>query len=81
MKKILVFAMILCTLLLALTGCSNNAEPEATEAPAATEAPVEEPATEEPAAEEPAAEEPAAEAVSYTHLTSSVPSCAVEPAA
>ena len=36
MKKILVFAMILCTLLLALTGCSNNAEPEATEAPAAT---------------------------------------------
>ena len=61
MKKILVFAMILCTLLLALTGCSKEAEPEATEAPVATEAPAEEPAAEEPAAEEPAAEEPAAE--------------------
>ena len=60
MKKVLVFAMILCTLLLALTGCSNNAEPEATEAPAATEAATEAPA-EEPAAEEPA-EEPAADA-------------------
>ena len=43
MKKILVFAMILCTLLLALTGCSKEAEPEATEAPVATEAPAEEP--------------------------------------
>ena len=51
MKKILVFAMILCTLLLALTGCSNNAEPEATEAPVATEAPAEEPAADETAAE------------------------------
>ena len=48
-------------LLLALTGCSKEAEPEATEAPVATEAPAEEPAAEEPAAEEPAAEEPAEE--------------------
>ena len=55
MKKILVFAMILCTLLLALTGCSNNAEPEATEAPAATEAATEAPA-EEPAADATTAE-------------------------
>ena len=47
MKKVLVFAMILCTLLLALTGCSNNAEPEATDA--------------EPAAEEPAADATTAE--------------------
>ena len=66
MKKVLVFAMILCTLLLALTGCSKEAEPVATEAPAATEAateaPAEEPAAEEEVAEEePAAEEPAAE--------------------
>ena len=60
MKKVLVFAMILCTLLLALTGCSKEAEPTATEAPAATEAATEAPA-EEPAAEEPA-EEPAADA-------------------
>ena len=59
MKKILVFAMILCALTLSLAGCSNGGETTATEAPteAATEAPVE--ATEEPAAE--ATEEPAAE--------------------
>ena len=59
MKKILVFAMILCVLALAMTGCSKKEEPAATEAPtvAATEEPVAE-ATEEPAAE--ATEEPAA---------------------
>ena len=50
MKKVLVFAMILCTLLLALTGCSKEAEPAATEAPAATEEAVTEEATEEEAA-------------------------------
>ena len=52
MKKILVFAMILCVLALAMTGCSKKEEPAATEAPtvAATEEPVAE-ATEEPAAE------------------------------
>ena len=51
MKKVLVFAMILCMLALAMTGCSNGGNSTATEAPteAATEAPVE--ATEEPAAE------------------------------
>ena len=51
--------MILCTLLLALTGCSNNAEPEATgpRRDGGTRR-HEEPAAEEPAAEEPAAEEP-----------------------
>ena len=62
MKKILVFAMILCVLALAMTGCSKKEEPAATEAPtvAATEEPAE--ATDaEPAAEEPAAEEPAEE--------------------
>lgn len=52
MKKILVFAMILCVLALAMTGCSKKAEPEATEAPAATEEAVTEEATEEEAAEE-----------------------------
>lgn len=51
MKKILVFAMILCVLALAMTGCSKKAEPEATEAPAATEEAVTEEATEEEAAE------------------------------
>ena len=50
MKKILVFAMILCVLALAMTGCSKKAEPEATEAPAATEEAVTEEATEEEAA-------------------------------
>lgn len=52
MKKLLVFAMILCVLALAMTGCSKKAEPEATEAPAATEEAVTEEATEEEAAEE-----------------------------
>lgn len=52
MKKILVLAMILCVLALAMTGCSKKAEPEATEAPAATEEAVTEEATEEEAAEE-----------------------------
>ena len=52
MKKILVFAMILCVLALAMTGCSKKAEPEATEAPAATEEAVTEEATEEETAEE-----------------------------
>ena len=33
MKKILVFAMILCVLALAMTGCSKKEEPAATEAP------------------------------------------------
>ena len=58
MKKILVFAMILCVLALAMTGCSKKAEPEATEAPAATEEAV----TEEAAEEEAAEEEPASAA-------------------
>ena len=62
MKKILVFAMILCVLALAMTGCSKKAEPEATEAPAATEEAVTEEATEEEAAEEEAAEEEPASA-------------------
>ena len=44
--------MILCALALAMTGCSKKAEPEATEAPAATEEAVTEEATEEEAAEE-----------------------------
>lgn len=41
MKKVLIFATLLCVLVLAMTGCSKNAEPEATAAPteAATEAP------------------------------------------
>ena len=55
MKKILVFAMILCVLALAMTGCSKKEEPAATEAPAATEEAVTEEATEEEAAEEEAA--------------------------
>ena len=54
MKKILVFAMILCVLALAMTGCSKKEEPAATEAPAVE-------ATEEPAVEEEAAEEETAE--------------------
>ena len=46
MKKILALVMILCALVVGMTGCSNNSEPEATEAPteAATEAPTEAPA-------------------------------------
>lgn len=55
MKKILVFAMILCVLALAMTGCSKKAEPEATEAPAVE-------TTEEPAVEEEVAEEEPASA-------------------
>ena len=45
MKKILVFAMILCALTLSLAGCSNGGETTATEAPteAATDAPTEAP--------------------------------------
>ena len=62
MKKILVFAMILCVLALAMTVCSKKEEPEATEAPAATEEAVTEEATEEEAAEEEAAEEEPASA-------------------
>ena len=62
MKKILVFAMILCVLALAMTGCSKKEEPEATEAPAATEEAVTEEAAEEEAAEEEAAEEEPASA-------------------
>ena len=62
MKKILVFAMILCVLALAMTGCSKKAEPEATEAPAATEEAVTEEATEEETAEEETAEEETASA-------------------
>ena len=33
MKKILALVMILCALVVGMTGCSNNSEPEATEAP------------------------------------------------
>ena len=62
MKKILVFAMILCVLALAMTGCSKKAEPEATEAPAATEEAVTEEATEETTEE---ATEEAAEVTPY----------------
>ena len=48
MKKILVFAMILCVLALAMTGCSKEEAPTPTATPTveATEEPTEEPTEE-----------------------------------
>jgi len=58
MKKLTVFALVLCLVLGLLAGCGETKTPAA---PAETATPAAEPAAEAPAAEAPAAEAPAAE--------------------